>query len=138
MEYITKRYTACFRQWKAEGTHCRFIHAYRVWFELEFNKPIDDVFNEYPQLVKVFEDYFDNTFNYKTFVAADDPNLTDFQFMYDNKIVDLVVLPQVGCERFSEVILNHMNNYFKLNKIDLKCVMVETKEHEKNSGVAFI
>jgi 6-pyruvoyltetrahydropterin/6-carboxytetrahydropterin synthase len=30
-------YSACFRQWKAEGTHCRFLHGYavsfRVWFE---------------------------------------------------------------------------------------------------------
>ncbi len=30
-------YSACFRQWKADGTHCRFLHGYavsfRVWFE---------------------------------------------------------------------------------------------------------
>ena len=34
-------YSACFRQWKADGTHCRFIHGYgisfRVWFEGELD-----------------------------------------------------------------------------------------------------
>ena len=30
-------YSTCFRQWQAEGTHCKFLHGYavsfRVWFE---------------------------------------------------------------------------------------------------------
>ena len=30
-------YSTCFRQWKAKGTHCQFLHGYavsfRVWFE---------------------------------------------------------------------------------------------------------
>jgi 6-pyruvoyltetrahydropterin/6-carboxytetrahydropterin synthase len=30
-------YSACFRQWRADDTHCRFLHGYavsfRVWFE---------------------------------------------------------------------------------------------------------
>ena len=30
-------YSTCFRQWRADGTHCKFLHGYavsfRVWFE---------------------------------------------------------------------------------------------------------
>ena len=35
-------YSTCFRQWKADGTHCRFLHGYavsfRVWFEGELDE----------------------------------------------------------------------------------------------------
>ncbi len=35
-------YSACFRQWRADGTHCRFLHGYgvsfRVWFEGELDE----------------------------------------------------------------------------------------------------
>jgi len=34
-------FSCVFRQWKAEGTHCRFLHGYgvsfRVWFEGELD-----------------------------------------------------------------------------------------------------
>ncbi len=38
-------YSTCFRQWRADGTHCKFLHGYavsfRVWFEgdLDCNLP---------------------------------------------------------------------------------------------------
>ena len=35
-------FSTVFRQWKAEGTHCRFLHGYgvsfRVWFEGELDE----------------------------------------------------------------------------------------------------
>ena len=35
-------YSTCFRQWKADGTHCKFLHGYavsfRVWFEGELDE----------------------------------------------------------------------------------------------------
>ena len=34
-------YSSAFRQWRADGTHCRFLHGYavsfRVWFEGDFD-----------------------------------------------------------------------------------------------------
>jgi 6-pyruvoyltetrahydropterin/6-carboxytetrahydropterin synthase len=37
-------FSTVFRQWKAEGTHCRFLHGYgvsfRVWFEGELDEKI--------------------------------------------------------------------------------------------------
>ena len=34
-------YSACFRQWKAEGTHCKFLHGYAVSFKIEFEGELD-------------------------------------------------------------------------------------------------
>ena len=35
-------YSTVFRQWKAEGTHCKYLHGYaisfRVWFEGELDE----------------------------------------------------------------------------------------------------
>jgi 6-pyruvoyltetrahydropterin/6-carboxytetrahydropterin synthase len=35
-------YSTVFRQWKAEGTHCKFLHGYgvslKVWFEGELDE----------------------------------------------------------------------------------------------------
>ena len=35
-------FSTVFRQWKAEGTHCKFLHGYgvsfRVWFEGELDE----------------------------------------------------------------------------------------------------
>ena len=37
-------YSTCFRQWRAEGTHCKFLHGYgvsfKVWFEGELDEEI--------------------------------------------------------------------------------------------------
>ncbi len=51
-------YSTCFRQWRAEGTHCRFLHGYvvsfRVWFEGELDHLSDE---QILQLEKIFEDF---------------------------------------------------------------------------------
>jgi 6-pyruvoyltetrahydropterin/6-carboxytetrahydropterin synthase len=37
-------YSTVFRQWKADGTHCQFLHGYgvsfKVWFEGELDEPV--------------------------------------------------------------------------------------------------
>jgi 6-pyruvoyltetrahydropterin/6-carboxytetrahydropterin synthase len=130
----TNRFTSCFRQWKAEGTHCRFTHAYKIWFELTFNTDLKD----YPELCNYIHEWFELTFNYKTFVASDDPELESFKYLHTNKIIDLVELPQVGCERFSEFVLDNINKILSDFGVDSRCIKVETWEHDKNSGIALL
>lgn len=130
--------TACFRQWRAEGTHCRFTHAYKVWFELEFDKNINYVFNSYPELRSYLNGWFLSNFNYKTFVSEDDPELDTFKLLDQNNAISLVTIPEVGCERFSEYVLDNVNVILSQFDLDIKCIRVETWEHEKNSGVAYI
>lgn len=136
-KYTSNRLTACFRQWRAEGTHCRFIHAYKIWFELKFNTNID-LFKRYPEFENYLDSWFEGNFNYKTFVAKDDPKLDFFKQLNDRKVIDLVQLDNVGCERFSEYVLDKINNILDNFGLDFKCIQVETWEHEKNSGVVYI
>ena len=34
-------FSCCFRQWKAETTHCRFLHGYGVSFRVTFEGELD-------------------------------------------------------------------------------------------------
>jgi 6-pyruvoyltetrahydropterin/6-carboxytetrahydropterin synthase len=137
-QFISPQLTACFRQWRAEGTHCRFTHAYKVWFELDFDQDINVVFNLYPELKQSLIEWFLSNFNYKTFVSENDPELDTFKLLDQNNAISLVTIPEVGCERFSEYVLDNVNVILSQFDLDIKCVRVETWEHEKNSGVAYI
>jgi len=35
-------YSTVFRQWRAEGTHCKFIHGYGVSFQIWFEGELDE------------------------------------------------------------------------------------------------
>ena len=84
-------------------------------------------------------EWFLDNFNYKTFVSEDDPELTTFSYLDQNNVISLVVIPEVGCERFSEYVLDKVNSILEHTfDLDVRCVRVETWEHEKNSGVAYI
>jgi 6-pyruvoyltetrahydropterin/6-carboxytetrahydropterin synthase len=137
-KYQSAKYTSCFRQFGAEGTHCRFIHAYKIRFECEFNKDIKYLKVNYPEFIDYLDRWFEDNFNYKTFVAKNDPKLNMFEYLDTQDVIDLITLPYVGCERFSEFVLDNINNFIKMFDIDIECIMVETWEHEKNSGIAFI
>jgi 6-pyruvoyltetrahydropterin/6-carboxytetrahydropterin synthase len=134
---ITPQYTACFRQWKAEGTHCRYTHAYKVWFEIEFNKSYFALKQTHPEIMAVVWNML-SSLDFKTFVATDDPYLDKFMELHRLKVISLMLLPQVGCERFSEFILNKVNTILSEFSTDIKCLSVETFEHNKNSGIAYL
>ena len=92
-------FSTVFRQWKAEGTHCRFLHGYgisfRVWFEGELDernwvwdfggmkraKGTIDGMNP-----KAWMDYM---FDHTTIIAEDDPQLRMFHTMYKEGIIQL-------------------------------------------------
>jgi 6-pyruvoyltetrahydropterin/6-carboxytetrahydropterin synthase len=131
-------YSACFRQWRAEGTHCRYLHSYIVKFELIFSHDKDEnIFKMYPKFDIHLKNWFESTFNHKTFVAQDDPYLETFKKIHDEGIIQLSILEQVGCERFSEYVFNNVKNIIKSFEIDLKLLSVETFEHDKNSALCF-
>ena len=35
-------FSTVFRQWKAEGTHCRFLHGYGISFKVTFEGELDN------------------------------------------------------------------------------------------------
>jgi len=138
-------YSTCFRQWKADGTHCKFLHGYgvslKIWFEGELDernwvwdfggmkraKGTIDGMNP-----KVWMDYM---FDHTTIMAEDDPILDTFKTLDATGAVQLRILPAVGAERFAEFIYNKVNDFIiKETEGRVKVVQVEFKEHEKNTA----
>ena len=138
-------YSACFRQWKAEDTHCKFLHGYaisfRVWFEgeLDHRNWVFD-FGGMKRAKNTIEKmapkaYFDYLLDHTTIVAEDDPYLDKFKQMHLDGIIQLRILPAVGCEKFAEHLYNKIND-FLLSETQgrVKAIKVEVYEHERNSA----
>ena len=134
-----------FRQWKAEGTHCRFLHghgiSFRVWFEGELDernwvwdfggmkraKGTIDGMNP-----KAWMDYM---FDHTTIVAEDDPGLGGFKTMDQLGIIQLRILPAVGAEQFAKYIFEKLNTFVQEETSGrVKVVRVEFMEHNKNTA----
>jgi 6-pyruvoyltetrahydropterin/6-carboxytetrahydropterin synthase len=138
-------YSACFRQWKAEGTHCRFLHGYavsfRVWFEGELDernwvwdfggmkRAKGNINGLTPKA------YFDYLLDHTTIVAEDDPYMDMFQQMHSDGVIQLRILPSVGCERFAEFLYEKINTFLSQETNGrVRATKVEVYEHERNSA----
>jgi 6-pyruvoyltetrahydropterin/6-carboxytetrahydropterin synthase len=138
-------YSTVFRQWRAEGTHCRFLHGYgvsfKVWFEGELDernwvwdfggmkraKGTIDGMNP-----KAWMDYM---FDHTTIVAEDDPHLETFKQMNNEGIIQLRIIPAVGAEQFSNYLWVKLNNFIQEETEGrVRVVQVEFREHEKNTA----
>jgi len=141
-------FSTVFRQWKAEGTHCRFLHGYgvsfRVWFEGELDernwvwdfggmkraKGTIDGMNP-----KVWMDYM---FDHTTIIAEDDPYLEQFKEMWKDGIIQLRIIPAVGAEQFAKYIYEKLNTFVKEETNGrVKVVRVKFMENNKNSSLYY-
>jgi 6-pyruvoyltetrahydropterin/6-carboxytetrahydropterin synthase len=139
-------FSCVFRQWKADGTHCRFLHGYGVSFKVWFVGELDErnwvwdfggmkrangkIDGMNP---KAWMDYmFDHTF----IVAEDDPFLESFQRMDGAGVAQVRVVPATGAERFAEYVYEKLNK-FVLEETDgrVRVSQVEFMEHGKNSAI---
>lgn len=138
-------YSTCFRQWKADGTHCRFLHGYavsfRVWFEgdLDHRNWVFDFGGMKRVKTKIDgkspKDYFDWLLDHTTIIAQDDPYLTNFIQMEKDGIIQLRVLPATGCERFAQYLYIIINTFLdKETEGRVRATKVEVYEHERNAA----
>jgi len=138
-------YSACFRQWRAEDTHCKFLHGYavsfRVWFEgdLDHRNWVFDFGGMKRAKAKIADmspkDYFAFLLDHTTIVAIDDPYLKTFQQMDDDGIIQLRILSATGCEKFAEHLYFVINKFLKEETQGrVKATKVEVYEHERNSA----
>lgn len=138
-------YSACFRQWKAEDTHCKFLHGYavsfRVWFEgeLDHRNWVFD-FGGMKRAKNMIDgmtpkDYFAYLLDHTTIVAQDDPYLENFKQMDKDGVIQLRILENVGCEKFAEHLYYTINAFLKEETEGrVEAVKVEVYEHERNSA----
>jgi 6-pyruvoyltetrahydropterin/6-carboxytetrahydropterin synthase len=138
-------YSTCFRQWKAEGTHCKYLHGYavsfRVWFEGELDERnwVWDFGGMKRAKTKIDgmspKEYFDFLLDHTTIVAGDDPYLETFKQLHSDGIIQLRIMDSVGCERFAEFLFNKINDFLKEEtKGRVRASKVEVYEHAKNSA----
>jgi len=139
-------FSCVFRQWKAESTHCKFLHGYgvsfRVWFEGELDernwvwdfggmkraKGTIDGMNP-----KAWMDYM---FDHTTIITEDDPGLGGFKTMNDLGIIQLRIVPAVGAEQFAKYIYEKINTFIQEETEGrVKIARVEFMEHAKNTAI---
>ena len=138
-------YSTCFRQWKAEGTHCKFLHGYAVSFRVWFEGELDERnwvwdFGGMKRAKNTIQgktpkDFFTWLLDHTTVVSEDDPYLEQFKQMDKEGIIQLRILPAVGCERFAEYLYEVINEFLAVETSGrVKAVKVEVYEHERNSA----
>ncbi len=139
-------FSTVFRQWKATGTHCRFLHGYgvsfRVWFEGELDEKnwvwdfggMKRAKTEIDGMsAKMWMDYM---FDHTTVVATDDPYLEHFRKMDEDGIIQLREIPATGAEQFAKFIFDKLNPFVQ-EETDgrVKVAKVEFMEHGKNTAI---
>ena len=138
-------FSTVFRQWKAETTHCRFVHGYGISFKVYFEGDLDERnwvwdFGGMKRAKGKIDgmspkEWFDYTFDHTMIIAEDDPELRAFQQMGTAGIAQVRVIPATGAEKFAEYIFNKVNP-FVLEETDgrVRVTKVKFMEHGKNAA----
>lgn len=128
-------FSCAFRQWRAHS-HCNLVHGYALAFDFVFESDLLDGTNWIVDFgsMKSLKTHLENTFDHKTIVADDDPHLDYFKQGHKLKVLDLVVLPAAGCEKFAEYVFQLAEIWLKDNGYAprVKVVSVKVAEHGAN------
>ena len=139
-------FSTVFRQWRAEGTHCKFLHGYgvsfRVWFEGDLDernwvwdfggmkRAKGNIDGKNPK------EWMDYMFDHTTIVAEDDPGLGGFKTMDELGIIQLRVIPAVGAEQFAKYVFEKLDEFVRQETEGrVKVAKVEFMEHAKNTAI---
>jgi 6-pyruvoyltetrahydropterin/6-carboxytetrahydropterin synthase len=141
-------YSTVFRQWKAEGTHCRFLHGYGVSFKVWFEGELDErnwvwdfggmkraKGNIDGMNPKAWMDYM---FDHTTIIAEDDPRIELFKKMDKEDLIQLRIIPATGAEQFAKYIYSKLNTFVQEETNNrVKVVKVEFMENNKNTAIFY-
>ena len=138
-------FSTCFRQWKAENTHCRFLHGYGVSFKLWFEGDLDHRnwvwdFGGMKRAKGTIDgmspkDWFTHMFDHTIVVAEDDPELEAFKQMDIAGVAQVRTVPATGAEKFAEFIYDKVNPFIvEETQNRVKVAKVEFMEHGKNAA----
>ena len=138
-------FSTVFRQWKAETTHCRFVHGYGISFKVYFEGDLDErnwvwdfggmkraktlIDGKQP---KVWMDYM---FDHTMIIAEDDPWIEAFRQMDEAEVAQVRIIPATGAEKFAEYIYNKLNEFVKTETDNrVRVIKVKFMEHGKNAA----
>jgi|TARA_R100001015_G_C4593010_1_gene148389 6-pyruvoyltetrahydropterin/6-carboxytetrahydropterin synthase len=139
-------FSCCFRQWKAETTHCRFLHGYGVSFRVTFEGPLDernwvwDFGGMKRAKTKIDgmspKKWMDYMFDHTVIVAQDDPEIHSFIDLDTQGVIQLRVIEATGAEKFAEYIYGKLNQFVSSEtNLRVKVSKVEFMEHGKNTAI---
>ena len=139
-------FSTVFRQWKADTTHCKYLHGYGVSFKLWFEGQLDQRnwvwdFGGMKRAEGTIDGlkpkvWFDYMFDHTFIVAEDDPFKESFLKMNEAKVAQVRVVPATGAERFAQFIYDKVNPFI-MDETNgrVKLARVEFREHSKNSAI---
>lgn len=144
----TQKYSCCFRQWRAEDTHCSFLHGYAIYFEFTFScKSLDDrnwvqdfgfISRSKTEVgeQRNLKEWFSYMFDHTTIIANDDPESNMFITMDELDIIQLRFMKNVGCEMFAKEVFDKVSEII-LEEGSGRVILdsVECFEHELNSAI---
>lgn len=139
-------FSTVFRQWRASGSHCKYLHGYGVSFKLWFEGELDhrNWVWDFGGMKRAKgnidgmspKDWMAYMFDHTTIVSEDDPDLELFRKMDESGLIQLRVMPQVGAERYAEFIYDKMNPFIQQETDGrVRIVQVEFREHDRNSAI---
>jgi len=138
-------FSTVFRQWKAETTHCKFVHGYGIAFKVYFEGELDERnwvwdFGGMKRAKGTIDgmspkEWMDYTFDHTMIIAEDDPYIKAFQQMGDAGVAQIRILPATGAEKFAEYIYNKLNEFVKAETSNrVRVTKVKFMEHGKNAA----
>ena len=138
-------FSTVFRQWKAQTTHCRFVHGYGVSFKVYFEGELDDRnwvwdFGGMKRAKTLIDGkqpkaWMDYMFDHTMIIAEDDPWIEAFRQMGEAEVAQVRVIPATGAEKFAEYIYNKLNEFVKTETDNrVRVTKVKFMEHGKNAA----
>jgi 6-pyruvoyltetrahydropterin/6-carboxytetrahydropterin synthase len=130
--------SCCFRQWQAGHSHCRYIHGYALAFRFTFiTRTLDDRgwCIDFGGL-KPLRAWLHETFDHTMLAAADDPELPSLRSLSAQGLIQLRVLPAVGCEAFAALAHGWAQDFVARETLGRVSVeQVGVSEHAGNTAV---
>ena len=129
--------SCCFRQWRAAHSHCRLLHGYALSFRLTFAAEALDENNWCFDFgcLKPVKAWLHDMFDHTLLVASDDPEMSEFQRLAERGLVNLRLVPAVGCEATARHVFDYVARFAEektAGRVWLE--EVEVREHNGNSA----
>ena len=139
-------FSTVFRQWKANTTHCQYLHGYDVEFRITFEGELDERnwvwdFGGMKRAENTIDgmmpkEWMDYMFDHTFVVAEDDPFKESFLKMDEAGVAQVRVVPATGAERFAEFVYHKVNKFVQAETEGrVRVVRVEFMENHKNSAI---
>ena len=138
-------FSTVFRQWRADETHCRFIHGYGISFKVYFEGELDNRnwvwdFGGMKRAKTLIDglqpkEWMEYMFDHTMIIAEDDPEVEAFKQMGDAGVAQVRIISATGAEKFAEYIFNKINPFVE-EETDgrVRVTKVKFMEHGKNAA----